>query len=454
MTTSSPSSLDAFKAEIDGIRWYDDPRSLELRSRDYYWYSPVLKGQLDDMRADIVVLPTTEEEIKRVAAAAVKCRLPLTLRGGGTGNYGQCIPLKGGVVMDLTRLDRVIAIEDGLVRVQAGARIARLDDAVRETGQELLMYPSTRTIATIGGFVAGGSGGIGSLRHGMLRDAGNMDYVKVVTVEDEPQVIELRGDEVQKVQHAYGTNGIIVEIGLALTKATDWIHTAALFDGYEQALRFCMETQENRLDLYLLTCVERRFSPYYRKFGDRFPADRDAVFAMVAPDDMARFCEKVEERGGSVSFSLRKDEIAGCGLQPAYECGWNHTTLQALKMDKGWTYLQVAYPRPFDPELVMRQMQRHGDDLFWHHEMARMDGEIQIFALPLVRWHGKDRIDELMAEIERDGCTVFNPHVVTIEEGGMKQIDTAQIEFKRQADPYGLMNPGKTLGWTDAMARS
>ena len=59
-----------------------------------------------------------------------------------------------------------------------------------------------------------------------------------------------------------------------------------------------------------------------------------------------------------------------------------------------------------------------------------------------------------MAEIERDGCTVFNPHVVTIEEGGMKQIDTAQIEFKRQADPYGLMNPGKTLGWTDAMARS
>ncbi|WP_370321627.1 FAD-binding oxidoreductase [Oricola sp.] len=454
MTTSSPSSLDAFKAEIDGIRWYDDPRSLELRSRDYYWYSPVLKGQLDDMRADIVVLPTTEEEIKRVAAAAVKCRLPLTLRGGGTGNYGQCIPLKGGVVMDLTRLDRVIAIEDGLVRVQAGARIARLDDAVRETGQELLMYPSTRTIATIGGFVAGGSGGIGSLRHGMLRDAGNMDYVKVVTVEDEPQVIELRGDEVQKVQHAYGTNGIIVEIGLALTKATDWIHTAALFDGYEQALRFCMETQENRLDLYLLTCVERRFSPYYRKFGDRFPADRDAVFAMVAPDDMARFCEKVEERGGSVSFSLRKDEIAGSGLQPAYECGWNHTTLQALKVDKSWTYLQVAYPYPFDPALAMRQMNRYGAEIYWHHEVAMMGGRIQIFALPLVKWHGKDRIDELMAEIERDGCTVFNPHVVTIEEGGMKQIDTAQIEFKRQADPYGLMNPGKTLGWTDAMARS
>ena len=97
---------------------------------------------------------------------------------------------------------------------------------------------------------------------------------------------------------------------------------------------------------------------------------------------------------------------------------------------------------------------KKGAEIFWHHEVAMMGGLIQIFALPLVKWHGKDRIEELMAEIERDGCTVFNPHVLTIEEGGMKQIDTAQIEFKRQADPYGLMNPGKTLGWTDAMARS
>lgn len=453
MTTPNVSSLDAFKTEIEGIRWHDDTRVLELRSRDYYWYSPILKEQLDDKRADIVVTPATEEEVRRLAAAAAKCRIPLTPRGGGTGNYGQCVPLEGGVVVDMTRLNKVIAIEHGQVRVQAGARIARLDDAVRETGQELLMYPSTRVIATIGGFIAGGSGGIGSLRHGMLRDSGNIDYVKIVTVEEEPQFIELRGSEVQKVHHAYGTNGIIVEIGLALTNATDWIHTAALFDGYEQALRFCLETHESGLDLYLLTSVERRFSPYYRKFGDLFPANRDAVFAMVAPEDMAKFRNTVEEWGGSVSFSYFRREIAEVGLQPAYECGWNHTTLQALKVDKGWTYLQVAYPDPFDPGLAMRQMDRYGDEIFWHHEVAKMNGRLQIFALPLVRWRSKERIGQLITEIEQDGCVVFNPHVVTIEEGGMKQIDHAQIAFKRQADPYGLMNPGKTLGWTNDMAR-
>lgn len=444
----------AFTAELGEIRVHADEKYLAARSHDYFWYSPILNDQLKDLRGELLVMPQTVEEVKHVASLVARHRVPLTLRGGGTGNYGQCVPLEGGVIMDLTRLSEVIEITPGHARVQAGARISRLDDAARETGQELLMYPSTRQMATIGGFLAGGSGGIGSLRHGMLRDPGNISYVKVVTVEPEPQVIELHGDEIQKVQHAYGTNGIVVEIGLALTKATDWIHTAALFDGYDRALDFAIDVQQDGLDCYLLSAVERRFAPYYRKFGDYFPADRDAIFAMVAPEEMDRFRADAEAKGGRVSFAMTKTEIQEAGLQPAYECGWNHTTLQALKVDKGWTYLQVAYPRPFDPELVMRQMQRHGDDLFWHHEMARMDGEIQIFALPLVRYRGKDAMYDLIAELEeKDGCTIFDPHVVTIEDGGMKEIDDSQIAFKKLADPYGLMNPGKTRGWTADMAR-
>ena len=288
----------------------------------------------------------------------------------------------------------------------------------------------------------------------MLRDPGNVSYVKVITVEEEPQVIELQGDEIQKVQHAFGTNGIMVELGLALTPKTDWIHTAALFDGYDRALNFATKAQKDGMDCYLLTAVERRFSPYYTKFGDLFPADRDAIFAMVAPEEMDRFTAEAEAQGGHVSFAMTKDTIREAGLQPAYECGWNHTTLQALKVDPGWTYLQVAYPRPFDVDLVMRQMERYGDDMFWHHEMARQDGDIQIFALPLVRYRGKDEMYRLIAELEdTDGCTIFDPHVITIEDGGMKEIDTSQIDFKKRADPYGLMNPGKTRGWTDDMAR-
>jgi len=445
-------ALAAFKAELDGLRIHDDAKTLELRSRDYFWYSPILNEQLEDCRGEVVVIPTTQEELVRVASAAARHRLPLTLRGGGTGNYGQCVPLDGGVVVDMTRLDRVVEITPGHVRVEAGARISRLDDAVHETGQELRMYPSTRSLATIGGFIAGGSGGIGSFRNGTLRDDGNVTYAKIITVEPEPQVIELHGRDVHKVQHAYGTNGILAEVGLALTPATEWLHVAALFDGYGAALEFATAVQEEGLDLYLLTCVERRFSAYYRKLKNHFPADRDAVFAMVAPAELARFREAVAQHGGHVPFALTKDEIHSQGLQPAYELGWNHTTLQALKMDKGWTYLQVAYPHPFDTGLAKRQLERHGDELFWHHEMAREKGRVQIFALPLVRYRGKAEMYRLIRQLEADGCTIFDPHVYTIEDGGMKTIDDTQIEFKKKADPYGLMNPGKTRGWTPEMA--
>lgn len=443
----------AFRTEIEGIRIYDDPKQVELRSRDYFWYSPILTEDIGHYLGDLVVIPKDQDEVRRVAAAAAKLRIPITVRGGGTGNYGQCVPLEGGIILDMTKIDRIIAIEPGKVRVEGGARISRLDDAVRETGQELLMYPSTRRIATIGGFFSGGSGGIGSLRHGMLRDDGNVFSVKVLTVEPEPKIIELTGRDIHKVQHAYGTNGIILELEIGLTKATEWVHTAALFNTYEATLKFCLKALEENLDCYLLTTVDHRFARFYTKFGDLFPSDKDAVFAMIAPEEVARFEALATEFGGRVSFSMTLDELHKAGLQPAYECGWNHTTLQALKAEPGWTYLQVAYPRPFDIDVVTRQIARYGETQYMHHEMARLEGELQIFALPLVRFEGRDEMYRLIEELEQvDGCDIYDPHAYTIEDGGMKEIDGVQIEFKKQADPYGLLNPGKTRGWTAEMA--
>ena len=444
---------DGFKKEISGIRFEDNEDFVASRSKDYYWYSPLLSEVLDGKTGDLVVIPSSQDEVKKVAAAVGKYKVPLTLRGGGTGNYGQCVPLEGGVIMIMTKLDKIIKFTKDSVRTEAGIRISRLDDAARNLGLELLMYPSTRLTATIGGFLAGGSGGCGSLRNGMLRDPGNVRYLKVLTVEREPKVIELFDDDIQKVQHAYGTNGIVLEMELSLSKSSDWIHCGVLFDGYENALRFAMAAQAKSLDCYLLTVVERRFAQFYGKLGDRFPSNRDAVFSMVAPEVFEEFKKFVESQNGQITFSLKEDALRPNGLQPAYEFGWNHTTLQALKVDKSWTYLQVAYPQPFDPELVTRQMERYGDDIYWHHEMARMHGHVQIFALPLVKHKGRTEMYKLIEELEsKDGCTIYDPHVYTIEDGGMKEIDNNQIEFKKKADPYGLMNPGKTRGWTPEMA--
>ena len=452
---ASSDQLEAFVYDIGSITYRDEANVLAVKSKDYFWYSPILKEQLDDCVGQLLVIPKTEEEVMTIAAAIARHRIPLTIRGGGTGNYGQCIPIEGGVVLETTKLNKVLEISEGRVVCEAGARIEQVEKAVAESCQMLSMFPSTKRLATMGGFVSGGSGGIGSLRNGMLRDGQNITYLRIVTVEEEPRVIELYGKDILKAQHAYGTNGIITAMDYALTPAKDWSHSIALFSSYAAALDFAKQAQEENLDAFLMTVVERRFAQYYRKLTDYFPPERDAVFSMIAPEAVADYNARVKDAGGTVSLAKTLHEIEEANLPPAWECGWNHTTLQALKLEpKVWTYLQVAYPRPFDPKLVERQMERYGDELFFHHEMARMDGQIQIFALPILRWASKERTYEIIHEMEElDGCMIFDPHVITIEDGGMKEIDSTLIEFKKEADPYGLMNPGKTRGWRPEMAK-
>ena len=452
----SAQTLAAFRADIGDIPCHDDPKYVGLKSKDYYWYSPILSAELDGKSAQLVVQPRTEAEVIIIAAAIARHRIPLTIRGGGTGNYGQCVPMEGGVILETVKLDRVISIAPGRVVCEAGARMEAVEKAVSATGQMLSMFPSTKRLATMAGFVSGGSGGIGSLRNGMLRDGSNITYVRIVTVEPVPQVIELHGADILKVQHAYGTNGIITAMDYALVPHTDWLHTTALFDGYDAALRFAAAAQDVGLDCFLMTVVEGRFARFYKRLADYFPANKDAVFSMVAPDAAPAFAAFVAKHNGQITLQKTLHDMESANLPAAWECGWNHTTLQALKVEPAiWTYLQVEYPRPFDPALVSRQIARYGDEVYFHHEMARMGGEVQIFALPLLRWVSRARTYEIIAEMEAmDGCTIYDPHVITIEDGGMKTIDTTQIDFKKQADPYGLMNPGKTRGWTPDMAKT
>jgi FAD/FMN-containing dehydrogenase len=466
---TSTSWLDqhaAFLAAIAGITTVSDAATVAAKSKDYYWYSPILKEQLDGKVGDLIIKPATQDEVMRVAAACAKHRVKVTVRGGGTGNYGQCVPLEGGVILDITALNRVISIDTGRVTCEAGILIADLEKAVRtdsavQGGQETLMYPSTRDMATIGGFIAGGYAGAGSVRNGILKDAGNVTMIRVVTLEETPRVIELRDADIQKVHHAYGTNGIITALTLTLKPAVDWVHHIALFDSYSDALRFGCEATEaigKTLDAFLITAVERRIAPYYEsEFGSRFPTDKDAIFSMVHPQSLATWRDLVARHGGTESMAFTESELKTEKLYPAFECAYNHTTLMALKVDKSWTNLQTVAPwtagTGIDIALVERQMERWGDEVLMHHEFGRQYGGCVAFGLPLVAYLDKDRLYEIMAEFEADGCMVFDNHVYTIEDGGMKEIDHAQIDFKKIADPHGLMNPGKTRGWLAEYAK-
>jgi len=131
-----------------------DPAGVETFSKDYYWYSPVLLSRLEGYRASAIVRACSLEVLEAVVALAVARGLPVTLRGAATGNYGQCIPLCGGIVIDLSGMDRVLGVKDGVITAEPGARLVTLEQAARAQGWELRSYPSTWMKASVGGFIA------------------------------------------------------------------------------------------------------------------------------------------------------------------------------------------------------------------------------------------------------------------------------------------------------------
>ncbi|MEI9423228.1 FAD-binding oxidoreductase [Mesorhizobium sp. Cs1299R1N1] len=443
--------VSALKRDLDGIKLDDNPAIVQQKSRDFYWYSPVLKQQLDHVTGDLIVTPKTEAELIRVLAACHRHGVPVTPRGSGTGNYGQAMPLSGGVVLNLAEMNEIKSIGPGRVVTGPGAILADIDKATRaHSGQELRLSPSTYNTASIGGFIAGGSGGVGSINFGGLRDFGNVLRLRVVTMEAEPRVLELTGEDLHKVTHAYGTNGIISEVEMPLTAAYEWIDVIVGFDAFMDAARYgnALACQDGILTKLITPIAAPVPQLYFKRHQKFFREGQSICVVMVAQHGLDAFLAFTRRAAGEVIFNaaLAAPEEKK-GLPPAYELAWNHTTLRALRVDPAITYLQSLYPFPNQLALVEKMDAMFPGEVFSHLEFVRLDGNITCFGLPLVNFTTEARLNEIIRLHEDNGCPIFNPHRYTLEEGGMKQTDAVQLAFKRETDPQGLLNPGKMIAW-------
>ena len=323
MTTIDISRIEQALIAL-GLKTSKSASEIDRLSRDYFWYSPILNEQLKDKRGDLIVKPTTEAEVIMLAAVCAEHKVPLTIRGGGTGNYGQCVPLRGGVIMDASGLNKIKRIGDGVATVQTGVLIYDLHQAARAQGQQILMYPSTERIATIGGFIAGGHSGIGSIRHGILKDPGNVTRIRVVTLEETPRVIDLLGQDIQKVHHAYGTNGIMTEMDVALTPAVSWLHIITTFPSYGDVLRFGLAVaeqsveHERAIDVFQLSAVEKRITPYYESLK-AILQDQDAMFAQVSSHSLKAYEALASQFGGTTALVDTEENLFARGLPNATE---------------------------------------------------------------------------------------------------------------------------------------
>jgi FAD/FMN-containing dehydrogenase len=451
----SQATIDALAAELrhldSELPLFTTAEGAELArlSHDYFDYSPLLVPLFSGQLAQLAVRASTVDQVRLVAGACARAGVPLTLRGAGTGNYGQCVPLAGGVVLELTGLHRLrdLDADSGVIEVEAGAVMAAVDQQLAPHGRALRLQPSTYRSASIGGFIAGGSGGIGSLRWGFLRDPGNLLGLEVITVEPEPRMLRLNAAASEPLNHAYGCNGIITALRLPTCEAVAWQQLVVGFASWAGALEAARALTATALLLNGLTLLEAPIaarSPWPQGCAAAGRGEH-RLLLLAAPDAMDVLPTWLAARGGTLVWQAPQGESRGLPLR---ELCWNHTTLHWRAQVPGWTYLQLLLPQPELP--VLEELSRQwGDALYWHLEAVRHQGAARFAGLPLLRWQGEAPLQQLMAQLRQAGAVIFNPHVITVEDGGLGVIDADQVAAKATYDPAGLLNPGKLRGWLE-----
>lgn len=432
----------------DPARVLTAPAVIERLSHDFYWYSPILRPKLADKNGEVAVQAASLDEVLAVLRYAGRHEIPVTLRGAGTGNYGQCVPLQGGIVLDLSLMDKLEEITaDGVAVCQPGLRLGALESEARKQGWELRMYPSTLVKASVGGFLAGGSGGIGSVMHGGLRDFDTVRAFEVVTMEDPPRVVLHEGAEVHEILHAWGTNGVLTRIWFALAPAVEWVQCTAVFDTYAQAFDFTesIATDSSWLKR-LATVFEWPIPSFFTPIRKIVRDNKAMALVMIAADRADALSAAARAAGGEVTFC---GAYEGPRTQPLLsDYTWNHTTLWAMKADSAYTYLQCGFSATRCREQFHLLRQNFGDEILFHIEfMKNGDGVVFPGAIPVVRFVSEERLNEMIDFCHSIGVFVANPHVNYVEGGGRFRADNIQLKAKQKYDPRGLLNPGKMISF-------
>jgi FAD/FMN-containing dehydrogenase len=418
-----------------------DPAAQRRFLQDFSWYSPILTQTLADVSVDVVARPGTQAEAAELLELAVQLRAPVTLRGAGTGNYGQSVPLAGGLLIDTRRLDRIVAQDEHSITVEAGCVFDDVVERAHSIDRELRLIPTTHHLATVGGFLGGGWGGIGSVTYGNLRD-NNVLAVDLLTLEDPPRSVRLEGRAAHVAIHTYGTVGLVTQVTLPLVPATAWMSAFAAFDSFADAARFSWRIATDPvIHKHLLTLQETPIPAMFLPVRKLFREGESIALLMLGPHSVEPAAELARSLGG------RLEPWPARPTPEISEFTWAHTILWSKKHDPESTWLQLGYSTN---QARFREQRRAIQAEFGSQVLAHLE----YMALPetggviaqgghVIADSSPEFIERVCAFASHIGVHVMNPHSVDVKAGGIvADIDPA-VRFKRTSDPFNLLNRGK-----------
>jgi glycolate oxidase subunit GlcD len=415
-------------------------------------------------RADAVALPRTAEEVAEVVAWCYERGVALVPRGGGTGYAGGSVPLDGGVVLSLERLDRVRSFDPLLwrIEVEAGLRTAEVRRLAREGGLLFAPDPGAAEQSQIGGNIATNAGGPHAYKYGVTGA-----WVLGLEVIVPPGDLVRLGGPVRKDVAGYdlkhllvgseGTLGVITSAWLRLTPAPEaaW-PVVGFFDGVRAGAAAIERVVGSGLPAAALEYLD---SETMRYAGPTFPGEVPAgAFAVLAEadgshDEAARVRTDLLEVLGEDAQALYAPETAqeiatlwrwrdGLALVVDAQRGGKASEDIAVPLDRLGEAIEASLEAGKRVGIPAASWGHAGDGNLHTTFLLAGDDERELALAP--------QLSEALFDIAlRMGGTISGEHGVGFVKRNWleRQLGPRAFELhtaiKRAFDPRNLLNPGK-----------
>jgi alkyldihydroxyacetonephosphate synthase len=463
----APGLLERLRAVVGDGRVSTDPADRDAVAHDL-WPRALIRERGGERwpGPEAVVWPGTRAEVAAVCAACHQAGVAMTPVGAGTGVCGAAVPLRGGVVVDLKRLDRILGwdLDSGWVRVEPGILGSRLEEACRERRRTTGHHPASLAVSTVGGFLATRSAGQLSTRYGRIDDlVAGLDAVlpdgTEVCLRAEPAAGA--GPDLRRLfLGSEGGFGVIVEATLRLHPLPERrVDHAAVFEGFAAGVAAVREVLQAGLRPSLLrlydpadTALQASELGVGEGRGALLLASCEGR-AAVAEAEAAELVTTCAAHGGQPcdpaavsAWYARRDDI---GFAQARYLPLAGAVVDTVELAAPWSRLVAlheAVRRRLGGRLVVLCHLSHGycDGACLYVTVAGAAGA-EDGAVALHEWLW----DEVMAAAAETGASIAHHHGAGLARAPYMaaELGAGGIEVLRRLkaalDPGGVANPGK-----------
>ncbi len=418
---------------------------------------------------DLVIRPTCTEQIQKILKLANLHLFPVIPRGAGTGLSGGSLPVKGGVILDLNRMDRILEIdEENLVAtVEPGVITAHLQEEVEKRGLFYPPDPASLKTSTIGGNVAECAGGPRAFKYGVTRD-----YVlglEIVTPKGE--ILQTGGKTVKSVTGydltrlytgSEGTLGIITKIILRLIPKPEAKKTMMIvyerLDDAAKTVTLIIKQGIIPVTLELMDDITMRCVENYLQLG--LPLDAEAVL-IIEVDGPIDLVEKQINQVGELSRANGAREVKIAKNEKEREEIWaarRAVSAAVVQIKPTKISEDIAVPRSQIPVMVRRLKEiafRYQLNLaiFGHAGDGNLHPNILCDKNDSEEMERVEKaIGELFQAAVELGGTLSGEHGIGTMKAPYLKLETGEVGFevmraiKKALDPNNILNPGKIFG--------